>query len=329
MPSGASSATAAADAVPVHVLRRRSACSAVRDSPQRRRSRPSCYRATRSRPVDCCPRCTRGWWCRWVATPACPACWPPARLGIPVVVVTLRPHARGRASALAARFAAACAVAYPGSTLPRADRHRCPGAALDPRRRPGRRPRDARAALGLPDDRFVVAVIGGSLGSGVLNEAIARVRRRPRDDTGLAVRHVVGERFAGAGDRPGRDDPTVCSTRWSATRSAWISCTPRPTCWSGRGGATTVAEVAVTGTPAVLVPWSGAAEDHQTANVEWLSNGRARRSLLAEIGRRPARHRRRRAAGRPVRRQGSAIGRGRRGHHRSGRIAPRDRTASP
>ena len=35
----------------------------------------------------------------------------------------------------------------------------------------------------------------------------------------------------------------------------------------GRGGASTVHEVAVTGIPAILVPWSGAAEDHQTANV--------------------------------------------------------------
>jgi UDP-N-acetylglucosamine--N-acetylmuramyl-(pentapeptide) pyrophosphoryl-undecaprenol N-acetylglucosamine transferase len=40
----------------------------------------------------------------------------------------------------------------------------------------------------------------------------------------------------------------------------------------GRGGATTVAEVAVTGTPAILVPWAGAAEDHQTANVRWLAD---------------------------------------------------------
>ena len=41
-----------------------------------------------------------------------------------------------------------------------------------------------RAALGLPDDRFVIAVMGGSQGSGVLNAAIARAagsrRRRPR-----------------------------------------------------------------------------------------------------------------------------------------------------
>jgi UDP-N-acetylglucosamine--N-acetylmuramyl-(pentapeptide) pyrophosphoryl-undecaprenol N-acetylglucosamine transferase len=33
-----------------------------------------------------------------------------------------------------------------------------------------------------------------------------------------------------------------------------------------------VHEVAVTGTPAILVPWSGSAEDHQTANVRWLSD---------------------------------------------------------
>ena len=49
----------------------------------------------------------------------------------------------------------------------------------------------------------------------------------------------------------------------------------------GRGGASTVAEVAVTGTPAILVPWSGAADDHQTANVRWLSDQEAA-VLLAE-----------------------------------------------
>jgi UDP-N-acetylglucosamine--N-acetylmuramyl-(pentapeptide) pyrophosphoryl-undecaprenol N-acetylglucosamine transferase len=40
----------------------------------------------------------------------------------------------------------------------------------------------------------------------------------------------------------------------------------------GRGGASTVSEVAVTGVPAVLVPWAGAADDHQTGNVRWLSD---------------------------------------------------------
>ena len=56
----------------------------------------------------------------------------------------------------------------------------------------------------------------------------------------------------------------------------------------GRGGASTVAEVAVTGTPAVLVPWSGAAEDHQTLNVRWLADQGGAELLaeadLAELG---------------------------------------------
>jgi UDP-N-acetylglucosamine--N-acetylmuramyl-(pentapeptide) pyrophosphoryl-undecaprenol N-acetylglucosamine transferase len=43
----------------------------------------------------------------------------------------------------------------------------------------------------------------------------------------------------------------------------------------GRGGASTVHEVAVTGVPAVLVPWAASAEDHQTANVRWLADAGA------------------------------------------------------
>jgi len=43
----------------------------------------------------------------------------------------------------------------------------------------------------------------------------------------------------------------------------------------GRGGAGTVAEIATVGVPAILVPWSGAADDHQTGNVRWLSDSDA------------------------------------------------------
>ncbi|MEY3617537.1 MAG: UDP-N-acetylglucosamine--N-acetylmuramyl-(pentapeptide) pyrophosphoryl-undecaprenol [Actinomycetota bacterium] len=43
----------------------------------------------------------------------------------------------------------------------------------------------------------------------------------------------------------------------------------------GRGGAGTVADVATVGVPAVLVPWSEASDDHQRANVAWLSDENA------------------------------------------------------
>ncbi len=39
----------------------------------------------------------------------------------------------------------------------------------------------------------------------------------------------------------------------------------------GRGGASTVHEVAATGIPSILVPWPGATDDHQRDNIEWLT----------------------------------------------------------
>ena len=53
----------------------------------------------------------------------------------------------------------------------------------------------------------------------------------------------------------------------------------------GRGGASTAHEVAVTGTPAILVPWAGSAEDHQTMNVRWLADrGGAVELAESELG---------------------------------------------
>ncbi len=216
-----------------------------------------------------------------------PAVFAARRLDIPVVVVSFdrRP---GLASRLASRSAAACAVAFEDTTLPNATFTGAPVRqailAVD---RVADRPA-ARAALDVPDDRFLVAVMGGSLGSGVLNAAVAGYAEDHRDDAALALRQVAGERFVDQVNRVVPDgeglihqvvgfEPDMPAVYAAADLLI------------GRGGASTVHETAVTGTPAILVPWEGAAEDHQTGNVRWLSDvGGALLLAESEIGRLPA-----------------------------------------
>ena len=190
--------------------------------------------------------------------------------GVPIVVVSydLRP---GRASTLSARYAAACAVAFPDSPLPRATLTGAPvrQAILDVDRDRDRTA--ARRSLGLPEDRFVVAVMGGSQGSGVLNDAVRTLLERWSGDRSVAVRHIVGERFL-AGAPAARDGAAGALYQPVGYEADMPAVYAAADLLIGRGGASTVHEVAVTGTPAILVPWAGSAEDHQTLNVRWLAD---------------------------------------------------------
>lgn len=198
-----------------------------------------------------------------------PAVFAARALDIPVVVVSYD-RTPGRASRLAARTAAACAVAFENSPLPKAT---VTGAPVRQEILRLDRTADraaARRRLGIPADRFLVAVMGGSLGSGVLNGEIADYLARHRDDRGLAVRQVAGERFVEGIDDLGTVADGVIHqlVGYEADMPAVYAAADLLV---GRGGASTVHEVAVTGIPAILVPWSGAADDHQTDNVRWLS----------------------------------------------------------
>ena len=202
-----------------------------------------------------------------------PAVFAARSLDIPIVVVSydLLP---GRASQVAAKHAAACAVAFPDSPLPHATVTGAPvrQAVLDIDRDRDRAA--ARHELGLPADRFVVAIMGGSQGSGVLNDAVADLLDANRTDRQLAIRHVVGERFVDQA-RPPSDgaDGVLYQPIGYETNMPYVYAAADVLV--GRGGASTVHEVAVTGTPAVLVPWAGSAEDHQTLNVRWLADAGA------------------------------------------------------
>jgi undecaprenyldiphospho-muramoylpentapeptide beta-N-acetylglucosaminyltransferase len=189
---------------------------------------------------------------------------------VPVVVVSYdrRP---GLVSRLMARSAAVCAVAFEGSTLPRAEVTGAPVGhqilAVDRRRDRG----PARAELGLPDDRFVLAVFGGSLGAKRLNDVVAEVVERMAGRNDLAVYHVVGDRNL-AEAAPGRDGKDGILYRVLGYEDRMPLVYAAADVMMTRAGAATIAELATVGVPALVVPWPGAAENHQVDNARQLTD---------------------------------------------------------
>ena len=183
----------------------------------------------------------------------------------------------GAVNGLLGRFAAANAVAFEGTEMPRAFVTGTPVrpelAGLD-RSAEGRHA--GRAALGLPPDRQTTTAMGGSLGARRVNRAVAEVAQSWADDSGRSLYHVTGRRdygqFAGGPDEI--EGPKVramgSGTGSFPSRTTWPSCTPRPTCASPVPARCRWPSCSITGVPAILVPLPGAPRDHQTRNAEAL-----------------------------------------------------------
>ena len=143
-------------------------------------------------------------------------------------------------------------------------------AAIDPRHRPNTRPHDRESRARGPAGSFPGRRHRWIVGLGHPQRRRRRGDRRsaPRPsarDPSCAREPLHRERHRGA-RRIGR---IVVPTGRFRTTDATVVGGRRP---AGRPrGASTVHEVAATGVPAILVPWAGAAEDHQTENVAWLS----------------------------------------------------------
>jgi UDP-N-acetylglucosamine--N-acetylmuramyl-(pentapeptide) pyrophosphoryl-undecaprenol N-acetylglucosamine transferase len=211
-------------------------------------------------------------------------------LRVPVVLVCID-AVPGAASRLVSRLAAASAVAFPGTGLPRATVTGAPlrsdltAAAGDP----GARAR-ARASLGVPDDRLLVAVVGGSLGARRLNEATIGLVERLCHRGDVAVRHVTGRRdlpellprveaAGGALVAPGgsRKRPQRGRIHYEVVEyeTAMAELLLAADLVVSRAGAMTLAELAALGRPAVLVPLPGAPADHQRRNAEAMARAGA------------------------------------------------------
>jgi len=197
---------------------------------------------------------------------------------VPLVLVNVD-AVPGAANRLLGRFAAASAVGWEGTPLPRAVVTGTPVrpqiAAVD---RSAAARSTARAELGLAPDRAVVVVFGGSLGARQINRAVDGMAARWVGRPDVSLYHIVGRRdweaYADGPDvervevaREGSDGPELVRVPYEERMPTVYAAADLVVC---RAGAMTVAELASAGVPAVLVPLPGAPGDHQTANARVL-----------------------------------------------------------
>jgi UDP-N-acetylglucosamine--N-acetylmuramyl-(pentapeptide) pyrophosphoryl-undecaprenol N-acetylglucosamine transferase len=136
-------------------------------------------------------------------------------------------------------------------------------------------PASARAALGLEPDRTTIVAMGGSLGARSINDAVAALVTSRSLPHAWQILHVCGE----------RDYAAMCSREQAVARGNLVRLVPYLADPGGayaaadivvaRAGASTLAELAVTATPAVLIPYPFAADDHQSANAALFAAGGA------------------------------------------------------
>jgi UDP-N-acetylglucosamine--N-acetylmuramyl-(pentapeptide) pyrophosphoryl-undecaprenol N-acetylglucosamine transferase len=140
----------------------------------------------------------------------------------------------------------------------------------------------ARQTLGLPPDAFVLFVMGGSQGATRLTNAAIELGRRWRARTDLHILLKVGARAAEDVEPLLREAGATGVVHPVAYLDRMDSAYAAADVALCRAGAGTVAELAVTGLPAVLVPYPFATGDHQRENAAELVAAEAARVVPDE-----------------------------------------------
>ena len=128
----------------------------------------------------------------------------------------------------------------------------------------------ARAALGIPQDRPVVLVTGGSQGARVINETIAELLCSDGlDDVVLlwSTGKHGWEAYSHLHEPPGR----TLRSFWDPIAEAYAAADVV----IGRAGAMTTAELCAWGLPSILIPLPSAAANHQQKNAEAMARAGA------------------------------------------------------
>ena len=128
----------------------------------------------------------------------------------------------------------------------------------------------SRRDLGVPEVVDMVSVFGGSLGARSINEAVFALCDQWRDRS-MVLHHVIGERdytdaqswLKGFRERFPRSVLDYRQIRYEDRMDLVYGASDVVVC---RAGATSIADLAIAGIPAILIPLPTAAEDHQSAN---------------------------------------------------------------
>lgn len=176
----------------------------------------------------------------------------------------------GVTTRLLARLVKLTALTFAGSEqyLPRGARFKVTGLPVRPEFSPGRR-EEARKALDLPPEGFFILSFGGSQGARTINRAMREVIERFRHRKDVRILHVTGpaqyEEFRKGFALPETGNTTIKPYLYEMPLA--LSAADLVVC---RAGAATLAEITVTGTPAILVPYPYATGNHQEFNARAL-----------------------------------------------------------
>ncbi len=208
-------------------------------------------------------------------------------LRIPLVLAESNARA-GVAIKSVARFAKATATAFDGTGIPRAVVHGNPVRAsvlaltahdgahggepsVDVAAKHAAAVRESsRHDLGVSDATPMLSVFGGSLGARSINEAVFGLCDQWHDRA-MVIHHVIGDRdyaeaqkwLSGFRERFPQTSLDYRQIRYEDRMDLVYGASDVVVC---RAGATSIADLAIAGVPAVLIPLPTAAEDHQSAN---------------------------------------------------------------
>lgn len=200
--------------------------------------------------------------------------------------VLVEPNGRpGKVQRLLSRRVDHVCLAADGPSMPRGRRTTritgAPSPALDRWRREA-----AACHFGLDPERRTLLVLGGSQGAADLNALVPDAAELLATATGRwQILHVTGHAAAAVADGP--DEPPTTRVPFVHDMGAAWAIADVALC---RAGAGTVAELAATGTPAVLVPYPHHADRHQAVNARPLVDAGAAYLVPASdpVGRRTA-----------------------------------------